>query len=131
MKDIKAKYGWAGDEYWPQFSMVTVKGNDLAKAFPEGVSQQDGEKIVQSWDKAAVLQTDSNIQVYFGFMVGDTKVQLLNQPITTSEGKFAVRVGDKEVTFFVLAVDLKSRPFLRLVEITDINNPNYAELQLY
>jgi len=131
MKDIKAQKGWDGDPYWPQLGMVTVTGDDLAIAFPAGVSQPEGEKIVQAWTKVAVLKTNPNVPVYWGYMVGGEHAQFLNQPVVTSEGRFGVRVGNGDVTFFVIAVDLKARPSLELVDVVDINDPKYAELPLY
>jgi len=131
MKDLKTQKGWAGDEYWPQLGVITVTGDDVAKAFPAGVSQPEGEAVVQSWTKVAVLKTDPNIPVYWGYMVGGVHAQFLNQPVETNQGRFGVRVGDGDVTFFVLPVDLKARPTLELVAVVDINDPQYAELPLY
>lgn len=131
MKDIKTQKGWTTDEFWPQLGMVSVAGSEVAEAFPLGASQQEAEKIIQTWTRIAVLRTSADVPVYWGYIANGTHAQFLNQPVETNEGLFGVRVGDGDVTFFVLPVDLKSRPTLELVEVTDVDNPKYTELPLY
>lgn len=130
MKDIKSFHDFAIDEYWPFMPFVDVKATILAQAIPESASQTQGEKVVQTWQQVAILETSPDIEVYFGFKVGG-HAQFLNIPIETKDNMFGVRVGDGDVSFFVIPTDLKSRPTLRLVEITPIDNLMYAGLPLY
>lgn len=131
MNDIKTQHSWAADDFWPQLGMVTVAGDNTAQSFPAGASQQEGERTIQTWSKVAVLHVNPDVPVYWGYMVGETHAQFLNQPVETMEGQFGVRVGDGKVTFFVIPVDLKARPKLELVEVVNINDSRYAELPLY
>lgn len=130
MKDVKTQRNFAGDEYWPSIPMVTVSGDHSQGAIPVSASQVEAEKVVQTWQRVAVLEVVPSAKTYWGFMAGD-HAQFMNVPVELLDGRFGVRVGDGEVKFFVIPVDLKSRLNLRLIEVTDINNSKYASLPLY
>jgi hypothetical protein len=55
----------------------------------------------------------------------------MNVPIETKNNMFGARIGDDDVSFFVIPKDLESRPMLRLVEMTSIDDPKYEDLPLY
>jgi len=110
--------------------IVTVEGDDSAQAIPEGASQEEGESVVQSWQRVAVLKVAPDIEVYIGFIAGE-HAQLLNTPIQRQDGQFGVRVGDGEVKFFVLPKDLKTRVELELVQVTNTNDDKFPQLPLY
>lgn len=57
--------------------------------------------------------------------------QFMNTPVQTDKGKFGARIGDGDVSFFMIPKDLESQPLLRLVAITDIDDPKYSNLPLY
>src|SRR4051812_4067778 len=116
MKDVKTMQNLAGDEYWPFMPVVTVPGDTSVPAIPVGATQPEGEKVVRTWQRVAVLEVMPASEVYWGFMAGD-HIQFMNVPVELLNGKFGVRVGDGEVKFFVIPKDLKSRLELRLVEV--------------
>ncbi len=130
MKDLKKIQNLAGDEFWPTMPVVTVSGDDSAPAIPMDATQPEGEEVVQAWQRVAVLEVVPVSEAYWGFMAGD-HVQFMNVPVQLLEGKFGVRVGDGEVKFFVIPVDMKSRLELKLVEVTDMNDAKYSDLPLY
>lgn len=130
MKDIKTTQNLAGDEHWPTISVVTVPGDSSSPSMPEGVTQTEGEKTVQAWQRIAVLEVSPAAEVYWGFMAGD-HLQFMNVPVQLKDGKFGARVGDGEVKFFIIPKDLVSRLQLKLVQVTTINDPAYLELPLY
>lgn len=128
---MKSMYSLAADEHWPCIGSVVVEAEpQLAMPIPAGASQQQAEEIVQTWQNIAVLRVSPNIDVMFGFQVGD-HMQFLNTPIETDNGVFGVRLGDGVVRFFVIPVDMKSRPVLELVTTTNIDDPLYSNLPLY
>lgn len=130
MRNVKLEQHLDGDEHWPFLAFVTVPGNTAASPIPAGSSQPEAEAIIQSWESIAVLRVKPSVEVYFGFKIVD-HAQFLNVPIVTQDGKFGVHVGDSDIDFFVFAKDMRTRPSLELVEITSINNPDYADLPLY
>lgn len=130
MKDIKTLNNLAVDEYWPMVAFVTVEADTPARQVPAGASQAEAEEVVQSWQRVAILEVSSEIEMYFGFKVGG-HAQFLNVPVETENGLFGARVGDGDVEFFVLPTDLKSRPSLRLVEVASVDDPKYETLPIY
>lgn len=112
------------------FVNVTAIAIDNTLSIPEGASQAQGEEVVQSWQRIAVLEASPDIDVFFGFKIGD-HAQFMNTPVQTDNGKFGARIGDGDVSFFVIPKDMESRPLLRLVAITDIDDPKYSDLPLY
>jgi hypothetical protein len=130
MKDVKTQLNLAGDEYWPTMPVVTIPSDGSGAAIPVEATQPEGEKIVQTWQRVAVLEVVPATKVYWGFMAGD-HLQFMNVTVELQEGKFGARVGDGEVKFFIIPQDLKSRLELKLVEVTDINNAKYSSLPLY
>src|SRR5476651_522835 len=101
MKDIKTAHHFAGDEYWPVIPQVAVPGDSASAPMPKGASQLEGEATIQSWRRVAVLEVTSTSEVYWGFMAGE-HMQFMNVPVQLRKGKFAVRIGDGPVTFFII-----------------------------
>lgn len=130
MRDVKAEKNLAGDQYWPLIAGVNVQAKAPAPAIPEGANQEEAEEIVRSWQQVAVMKVTPDIEVYFGFKAGD-HAQFLNVPVEKKNGLFGARVGDGDVTFFVIPKDMVSRPLLELVEVTSINNSKYKDIQVY
>jgi hypothetical protein len=130
MRDIKTEQSLAGDEYWPIIPMVTVSGDSKASAIPVDATQPEGEKVIQTWQRVAVLEVTPAAQVYLGFVAGD-HMQFMNVLVELVDGKFGVRVGDGQVKFFIIPQDLKSRLELKLVEVTDMSNEKYSTLPVY
>lgn len=131
MRDMKSLHSLATDEHWPFIGSVVVEADSpAAMQIPVGASQQQAEEIVQTWQKVAVLRVSPHIDVMFGFQAGD-HMQFLNTPVETDGGVFGARLGDGAVRFFVIPVDMKSRPVLELVTITNIDDPQYTNLPIY
>lgn len=132
MRDLKTEKQLAGDEFWTKIPLIVVPGDPTAKAFPEGVSQEAGEKIVQTWNRIAVLKVSPvDVPALFGFMAGD-HVQYMNVPVETDkDGRLGVRVGDGDVRFFLLPQDHKQPLTMELVEVAEQDNPNYQTMPLY
>jgi hypothetical protein len=130
MKDITTARQLAGDDHWPVVPLVTVPGDDTAKPMPPGATQPEGELVVRNWTRVAVLEIRPVTSAYYGFIAGD-HAQLMNVPVELVEGQFGVRVGDGTVKFFVVPTDLRSRIKLKLVEVTNIDDPRYSHLPLY
>jgi hypothetical protein len=130
MKDIKTAHHLAGDEFWPVIPQVAVPGDTGSAPFPKDASQAEGEATVQSWRRVAVLEVSSRGEVYWGFIAGE-HMQFMNVPVQLRNGRFAVRIGDGPVAFFIIPVDLSSRPKLTLIEITSSEDPAYKKLPLY
>lgn len=57
----------------------------------------------------------------------------MGQPraLSIDDGLFAMCVGDGDVDFFVLPQDHKTNYQLQLVEVTNVDDPKYAETPLY
>lgn len=130
MRDIKIQQNLAGDDNWPFMPFVKVKAISPAEKMPESATQIEGEMTVQTWQYVAVMEVSSDSEVYFGFKVGN-HAQFMNVPVETHEGKFGARVGDGDVSFFVIPRDLTSRPTLQLVEVVSIDDERYTDLPLY
>ncbi len=130
MRNIKLDQQLDSSEYWPTIAMVNVPGSATAAEIPEGTQQPQLETIIQSWRDIAVLQTTPGIEVYFGYIING-RAEFLNVPVETQEGRFGVHLGHNDVTFFVFAQDLHSRPTLQLVEVAHIDNMQYSQLPLY
>ena len=97
---------------------------------PLDATQRQGEETVQSWRRVAVLEVTPAREVYWGFIAG-SHMQFMNVPVQLRQGKFAVRIGNGPVKLFVIPTDLVSRPKLRLIEITNVDDPEYKKLPLY
>ena len=131
MIDIKTKENLATDEWWVKIGAVKVSGNTSAQAIPQGATQSQGEETVQTWQQVAVLDVGEHApEFYVGFLVGE-HTQFMRVPIKTQHGKFGMRIGDGEVVFYVLPIDLKIAMELTLVEVVDIHDDRYVDLPVY
>lgn len=130
MRNIKTEKKMAGHEFWPAVAIVKVKGDPTAKKFPEEKAQPERETVVQTWQKVAVLKVTPKIPFKVGYIHGRA-VHFLNVPVETEDGAFGMRIGDDDVEFFVLPVDLSTELKLEVVEETVENNPKYRNLPLY
>ncbi len=133
MKMRKIELGLEGDEYWPELSIVHVAGTSGAAPIPAGMNQPELEKVIRSWDKAAVLKVaPADGGALIGFWADSNACQYLNVPIeTTSDGLFAMRVGGSAVDFFVVPQNHATNYSLELVDTVDIDDPKYAHVCLY
>jgi hypothetical protein len=133
MRNVKVENHWNGDEYWTKVGHVTVTGDQAAAVIQQGASQQEAEKVIQDWQKVAVLKASPSDGVMVGFITpGHTHVSFLNEPIEPDgEGRFGMHLGDSDVTFFLLSKDPKTNTKLELVEVTTKDDPKYESLPLY
>lgn len=130
MKNIKIEKNLIGDKFWPAVSFVDVSGQPNTKKYPEGLSTQETEKVIQTWENVAVLEVTPNIPFKFGYIHGNS-IHYLTEVIETKDSKFAVRIGDDNVRFFVLPNSLDRNISLKVLEITKEVNENYRDLPLY
>jgi hypothetical protein len=87
MKDLKTQLNLAGDEHWPTIPVITVPGDDYASPIPPRATQPEGEKVVETWHRVAILEVIPASEAYWGFMAGD-HMQFMNVPVTTSKWTF-------------------------------------------
>ncbi len=131
MIDIKTRNNWQGDAFWTKVGHVTVPASGGA-TIPVGADQLEAEKTVQTWHKVAVLRARPCRGVFIGYITkGEPHISYLNELIETQEELFGMRIGDNDVTFFLLARDPKTDTCLELVEVVEQNDARYATLPLY
>ena len=131
MIDVKTRDNIADDSNWPFIGSAMVKADSPGSMpIPEDASQVQGEEVVQSWRKVAVLKVVPDVDAYFGFQAG-SHMQFLNVPVKKKDGLFGARIGDGDVRFFVIPKDLKSRLSLEHVSTVDIDDEGYSELPVY
>ena len=131
MIDIKTRNNWRGDTFWTKIGHVTVAGSGAA-AIAKDATQPEAEKIIQSWHKIAVLRARPSQGVMVGYITrGMSHISYLNELIETEEELFGMRVGDDDVTFFLVPRDPKTDTQLELIEVVEQNNIRYTTLPLY
>jgi hypothetical protein len=133
MKLRKIELGLEGNEFWPKLSIVQVAGVPEAAPLPNGLPQKEAEEIIRSWDQAAILKiTPADNGALVGFWISDKACQYLNVPVeTTDEGLFAMKIGNGDVSFFVVPRNHETNYTLELIEVTGVDNPAYANVNLY
>jgi hypothetical protein len=133
MKLEKIEQSLEGDQYWPKIPIVHVEGDKNADPIPLGATQEEGEKVIRSWDRAAVLRVaPADGKALIGFWTSAEHCQYLNVPIKTTEnGTFAMRIGDKPVDFFIVPQNHNTSYRLELIEETHTNDPKYKDVPLY
>lgn len=130
MRNFKLERGLAAKSHWPHLGTVTIAGDDSAKVLPPGLSDEEKEEIVQSWQKVAVLKVTTDILVRLMFAIGD-HAEFLRDPIITRDGLFGVHVGPQETRFIVFPDDGDSQTRLELIRVTTQVDPDYPDLPLY
>ncbi len=117
-------------QYWPYIPTATLKGVENESDFGLQDSEDKRGEAVRSMHNIAVLRATSktSVKFYVGFFKEDFS-QFLKHELTT-DLDFGMRVGSKNVTFFVLPVDWESEIKLELVEKTTEDSPKYKELIL-
>jgi len=129
---MKVELDLAKDEFWTKVGHVTVDGDKTAAPFPPDTPQGEGEKIVQTWQKVAVLKVDPAEDCLVGYITDNLgHIIYLNEPIKTKDGLFGMRVGDSKITFFALNKDAKINTSLELVKVTEVKDQEFADLPLY
>jgi hypothetical protein len=129
---MKTELNLTKDEFWTIVGHVTIEGDKTAAPFPSDAPQDEGEKIVQSWQKVAVLKVEPAENVMIGYITDKIgHIIFLNQPIQTKDGMFGMRVGDSNVSFFALNQNPKINTDLQLVEVVNVDDQKYTVLPLY
>jgi len=132
MQDIKTKHTWQSDSFWTKIGHVRVPGDPTAAPLSIGVTQVDGEKTVKTWQRVAVLRARPSKGVMIGYITDDgAHINYLNEIIETEEELFGMRVGNGDVTFFLLPRNPKMDTQLELVEVVEQNDARYPTLPLY
>lgn len=120
MRDVKQEQGLGGNHNWPKLHFVSVQGDTGAQGIP-----------IEQWKTVAVLEVnppDAEFQI--AFKSGDFS-QRLRFPVQTENGCFGMRIGPGDVDFFTIPTTQHDEVQLRLVELTDVNDPKYPNLPLY
>lgn len=128
MRNVKIENGLDGPANWPVIPNVKVAGNPEAKAYTSDPETE--ESVIRSWEQVAVLEVQPDEPCTVGFRSGE-HMQRLAHPIETQDGRFGMRIGKENVEFLVIAEDPTTHLELRVVEITDQNDPTYKNLPLY
>lgn len=126
---------------WPQLHFVRVAQAEHTAIvrMREARAQRDaliaahgGRPLTDSSSATvAVLEVQpTDRQFHVGFKNGEN-AQRLSAPVETLNGKFGMRVGDGEVEFFVIPIDMNAEVRLRLVELTTDGDLRYENLPLY
>ncbi|NIM46538.1 MAG: hypothetical protein GTN40_00035 [Candidatus Aenigmarchaeota archaeon] len=130
MRNIKIEKNWMGGKHWPNLAVVDVSGDPKATALPEGLSEEEKEKIIQSWRSIAVLKITPPVDVRVGY-IHDNSSRFLKHKIETLDGMFGMRMGPETLKFIVIPRDLKTELKLELVGIISENSERYKNLPLY
>ncbi|MCK4636233.1 MAG: hypothetical protein KAT32_05220 [Candidatus Moranbacteria bacterium] len=126
MINYKLKKDLTGNENWPRFSTIHVKG----VSGEQELKSNDDEKTIQSWKNVAVMKatSSSSVKFYLGFYNEKEIVYLKNKFETNLT--FAMRISSKDMNFFVMPKDLNEKIELELVEITIEDDSKYDNLIL-
>ncbi len=130
MRNLKLEQNLVGHENWPHLPIVEVPAHPEAKPLPDSLSVEEKEAIIQSWSRVAVFEVSPSIAFRVGFWMPQL-CQFLKAPIEATKGQFGMRVGPGATSFFVIPEDLASEMTLKLVEVTDEDDPKYPDLPIY
>lgn len=130
MKNYKIEKGLLGVVNWPRISMVSAKGIPTAAKLVSTNTEDENEKIIQSWNNVLVMRatSDQPIEFFIGFYKND-KIVFLKHAFKTNLD-FAMRLASYDVNFFVLPTDLASVIKLEIIEKTTVDDPKYSDLIL-
>lgn len=126
MINYKLENNLIGDENWPRFSGVFVKGIS-------GETEKDvdnNESIIQSWKNVVIMRASSEslIKFYIGYY-NQKEISYLRHEFET-DLTFAMRVSSEDMNFFVIPTDLKNEIKLELIEVTVEDNIKYDNVIL-
>lgn len=131
MRNIKLEKNLIGPEWWPHIPVVEVEVDIKAKKLDLNLSVEEKEKILQGWEKVAVLKVEPKEASFkVGFIV-ENHIQILNSNVETSDGRFGMRLGSEKVKFIVVPNDLNKELKMALTNITDEKDEEYKDLPLY
>lgn len=131
MRNVKIEKNFVGHEYWPNIAFVDVKGREEATDFPKDGTEEEMEKVIQTWNDVAILKVLPNVSFKFGYTQGNVFHYLKESIKVTNDGMFAVRIGDGNIRFFVLPALLDCDMKLELIEQTKESDSKYKDLPLY
>ncbi|MEK7649995.1 MAG: hypothetical protein AAB367_03520 [Patescibacteria group bacterium] len=131
MKNTKLEKKLLGREWWKGSKVLSVAGVLGAPMFSSNMTDEEKEKIIQSWNTIAVIEANpKNIPFHIGFIREDD-IWILKYPLETLDGKFGMRVGQNDLKLFGIHISVEEAIQLSLVEVVDEKDPRYSELPLY
>lgn len=130
MINYKLEKNLVGGINWPRVSMVSVQGIPVEPRLISSNTEEENEKIIQSWKNVVVLRATSEkpTEFYLGFYNRDDVAYLKHEFKTNLD--FALRIGSDDINFFVFPKDLTANIKLKIVEQTKEDDPKYPDLIL-
>lgn len=107
---------------WPKMGYVDVLSGPKASK-KNSTTQEDNSMVV-------ILEVVPNISFYIGYKSIDG-MYLSSNKITLDDGKFGMKLGADDVSFFAFSEDMQSTIKLSLVEYSNISNPKYKNLVVF
>jgi hypothetical protein len=117
----KRTIGWIG------IPAVHIEGDPHATPWNADASETERRDIIDSWRQIAVLAVvPDRRECFLGFRNFAGEMMRTTKAIEPdSMGRFGVRIGNEDVTFFVLTVEDSGTELVHLetVELDDFNHP--------
>jgi|GEM_PF-6646342 len=108
---------------WVEMGSLMVPGNPFAK------SREDDPKM-ETWRKVAILRVEPQTRFFIGYISIFSPIPVMNSLICDGP-LVGMRPGPENVIFVGQAQNATEEIKLILVEVVDIDNPQYAGVPLY
>ena len=130
MINYKLEHNLTGGKNWPRISTVFIKGIPSEPDISSEKSEEENEKIIQSWKNVAVIRATSEnpTEIYLGYYNHDSIVYLKHEFTTNLD--YAMRIGTGDVNLFVFPKDLETEIKVEMIEQTTEDDPKYSNLMV-
>ncbi len=130
MRNFKLEKKLTGNAPWPELPSVFVKGIADERDVSADNTEEENEKIIQSWKNVAVMRASAGkpTKFFIGF-ANYAAVSYLEYELET-DMEFATRIGPTDNRFFVMPRSHGEGLKLELVEITTEDDEKYENLIL-
>ena len=130
MINYKLEHNLTGGKNWPRIKTVFIKGIPGEPDVSSEKSEEENEKIIQSWKNVAVIRATSEnpTEIYLDYYNHDSIVYLKHEFKTNLD--YAMRIGTGDVNLFVFPKDLKTEVQVELIEQTTEDDPKYSNLMV-
>jgi hypothetical protein len=130
MRNLKLEKNLTGNEKWPVLLSVFIKGIPGQADVSADNSEEENEKLIQSWKNVAVFRATAEkpVKFYAGFS-NYAAVCYLEYEFET-DMDFAMRIGPTDNRYLVLPKDLNDEIKLELIEVTTEDDPKYKDIVL-
>lgn len=108
---------------WVQMGGLMVPGNPYAKS-------REDDPGMKTWRKIAIMRVEPEIPFFIGFISIFSPFPVMNGLIC-NDPMVGMRPGPENVIFVAQAQHAPEMIELILVEVTDIDNPEYATVPFY